>query len=52
MAWFVTALHTRIRNELAQHVRKRDQFAETWLSEKTPMLGRRSSDDDDSSEED
>lgn len=43
---------TRIRNELAQHVRKRDQFAETWLSEKTPMLGRRSSDDDDSSEED
>lgn len=31
---------TRIRNELAQHVRKRDQFAETWLSEKTPMLGR------------
>jgi transcriptional regulator with XRE-family HTH domain len=31
---------TRIRNELAQHVRKRDQFAETWLSERTPMLGR------------
>lgn len=32
---------TRIRNELAQHVRKRDQFAETWLSEKSSMLGRR-----------
>lgn len=30
---------TRLRNDLAQHVRKRDQFAETWLSEKTPMLG-------------
>ena len=31
---------TRIRNELAQYVRKRDQFAETWLSERAPMLGR------------
>lgn len=31
---------TRIRNELAQHVRKRDHFAETWLAEKTRMLGR------------
>ena len=30
---------TRLRNDLAQHVRKRDQYAETWLSEKTPMLG-------------
>lgn len=30
---------TRLRKDLAQHVRNRDQFAETWLSEKTPMLG-------------
>lgn len=30
---------TRLRNDLAQHVRKRDQFAEAWLSEKTPLLG-------------
>lgn len=30
---------TRLRNDLAQHVRKRDQFAETWLTEKSPMLG-------------
>ncbi|UZK67857.1 XRE family transcriptional regulator [Sphingomonas sp. M1-B02] len=31
---------TRVRNDLTQHVRKRDQFAETWLNEKAPMLGR------------
>lgn len=30
---------TRLRNDLAEHVRKRDQFAETWLTEKSPMLG-------------